>query len=179
MNPATRIDRSRSDLGQALHAFADSDSRTGFDRPAVFDTPRPVERAPGTNFLALQFAFDSFRKPVPAGQRGQQNAARHLVYMSRDYAVDVRLEASEHQSAVLRGELLSRGHGPVAEVPAFLLDGCEIAGYSRTGSLGEFQLETDGATDLRICLLLDAERCIDLPIDTDPATTARPASQDD
>ena len=107
-------------------------------------------------------------EPAPAGRRGGQSGDRHLVYLSTDYAVDVRLDPRDHQPAMLRGELLSRRDGPVAEVPAFLLDGDEIAGYARTGSLGEFQLEADGTVDLRLCLLLDAERCIDVPLDADP-----------
>ncbi len=81
----------------------------------------------------------------------------------------MHLEPRDRESAILRGELLSRSEGPVAEVPTFLLEGNEIAGYDCTGSLGEFRLETDGALDLRLCLLLDAERCIDLPIDLTPA----------
>lgn len=97
--------------------------------------------------------------------------------MSREYAVDVHLEPGDHASSVLRGELFSRSDGPVSEVPTFLLDGNEIAGYACTGSLGEFRLETgDSTIDLRLCLLLDAERCIDLPINPRPATEAVPES---
>lgn len=86
--------------------------------------------------------------------------------MSRDYAVDVHLEPGERDGAVLRGELLSRSDGPLAEIPTFLLDGEEIAGYACTGPAGEFRLDAGSAAELRLCLLLDAERCIDLPIET-------------
>ena len=96
--------------------------------------------------------------------------------MSRDYAVDVHLEPNGRQPGVLRGELLSRSDGPVAEVPAFLLDGDKVAGYACTGALGEFRLETEGSADLRLCLLLDGERCIDLPIETGPNPTPFPES---
>lgn len=161
-------------LGEAIIRFVDSHSRSGYDLPAFLSRPRPAERAFGTNPLALQLAFDSFRKPVPAGHRGGHSGDRHLVYLSNDYAVDVQLLPNEHQPGVVRGELLSRSDGPVAEVPAFLLEGDEIAGYDCTGSLGEFQLETAGAADLRLCLLLDAERCIDLPIEME--AVAAPAS---
>ncbi len=168
MTLTQKIDLSRVTLGEARFPLGDSHSRPGFGQPAAFSGPRSAERAPGANYLALQLAFDSFREPVPAGQRGSYSGNRHLVYMSRDYAVDVHLEPCDHESAVLRGELLSRSDGPVAEVPTFLLEGNEIAGYDCTGSLGEFRLETEGAADLRLCLLLDAERCIDLPIDVRP-----------
>ncbi len=168
MTRASQIDLSNVDLGEGPFRFADSHSRPDLGQPAFFSRPRPAERALGTNYLALQLAFDSFREPVPVGHRGCHSGDRHLVYMSRDYAVDVHLQPSDREPAVLRGELLSRSDGPVAEVPTFLLDGNEIAGYACTGSLGEFRLETDGAADLRLCLLLDAERCIDLPIDVDP-----------
>ena len=88
--------------------------------------------------------------------------------MSREYAVDVRFEPRERSGSILTGELLSRSDGPLAEVPTFLLDGNQIAGYDCTGSLGEFRIEAATDADLRLCLLLDAERCIDLPIDTAP-----------
>lgn len=173
MNLELRFHRSCADNGDALHAFVDLHSRPGHGQPALFSRPRPAERAPGTNSLALQLAFDSFREPAPSGHRGSHCGDRHLVYMSREYAVDVHLEPRESDCSVLRGELLSRTDGPLPEVPAFLLDGNEIAGYACTGSLGEFRLEADGAVDLRLCLLLDAERCIDLPLDLKaPAETA-------
>lgn len=155
--------------GRAVRRRADLDSRPALGRPARLAAPQPAERAPEANFPALQLAFDSLREPAPAGFRGPHATDRRLVYMSRDYAVDVCLEPRPDASDVLRGELLSRAGGPVPEVPAFLLEGEEIAGYARTGELGEFQLETHGAADLRLCLLLDTDRCIDLPIDLAPA----------
>lgn len=94
--------------------------------------------------------------------------------MSRDYAVDVSLEPRADASDILRGEFLSRSNGPIAKVPAFLLEGDKIAGYDRTGSLGEFQLETHDSTELRLCLLLDTDRCIDLPIDLAPTRRSAP-----
>ena len=172
MTPPRQDDLSGANLGEALLRFADSHSRHGRKLPALFSRPRPAERAFGSTTLALQLAFDSFREPVPAGHRGGHAADRHLVYMSSEYAVDVHLTPDGHRPEVLRGELLSRADGPVAEVPTFLLEGDEIAGYDCTGSLGEFQLETAGAADLRLCLLLDAERCIDLPIAMEPRTAA-------
>ncbi len=112
------------------------------------------------------------RIDLPRGHRGGRDSDRHLVYMSREYAVDLQLLPQEHEPDVLRGELLSRGNGPVAEVPAFLLAGDQITGYDRTGPRGEFRLETGGSVDLRLCLLLDAERCIDLPIAMGPGARA-------
>ena len=172
MTRTPHSDLSCANLGEALLRFAACHSRPGCDLPALFSRPRSTERAFGTTSLALQLAFDSFREPVPVGHRGGASGDRHLIYMSSEYAVDVHLVPSEHQPDLLRGELLSRSDGPVAEVPTFLLDGDEIAGYDCTGSLGEFQLETAGAVDLRLCLLLDAERCIDLPIEMEPVPAA-------
>ena len=56
--------------------------------------------------------------------------------------------------------------------------GDDVTGLIRflTGSLGEFRLETEGSADLRLCLLLDAERCIDLPIEPAPVPTPVPES---
>jgi hypothetical protein len=168
MNRTPWIDLSSALSGKPPSGFAASHSRHGFGQPASPARPRPAERAPGTTTLALQLAFDSFREPVPAGHRGGHSSDRHLVYMSRDYAIDLQLQLQEYEPDVVQGELLSRHDGPVAEVPTFLLAGDQIAGYDRTGPLGEFRLETDGSVDLRLCLLLDAERCIDLPLATGP-----------
>ena len=170
MTPKTQHDLSRANRGRVPPHPAASDSRPGLGLPAP-SRPRPAERAPGTD-TALQLAFDSFREPAPAGQRGCHSGDRHLVYLSREYAVDVHLEPGGRKAAVLRGELISRADGPLAEVPAFLLEGDSIAGYACTGSLGEFQLETGDAPELRLCLLLDAERCIDLPLAPPPAAAA-------
>ena len=85
--------------------------------------------------------------------------------MSSDYAVDLQMRTPAGGPALLRGDLLSRLHGPMAEVPAFLIDGNQIAAYDCTSSLGHFELEIAGTRAARICLLLDAESCIDLPID--------------
>lgn len=112
----------------------------------------------------MQPAFDSSREPVPTGHRGGLSGDRHLVYQSREYALDVRLPPDGNEPGILCGEPLSRSDGPMARIPAFLLAGDEITGYDRTGALGEVHLPTGGATDLRLCLLLDAERCINLPI---------------
>ena len=172
MTLTSHSDLSSANPGEALPRFAARHSRPGRNLPALFSRPRSTERALGTTSLALQLAFDSLRGPVPVGHRGGASGDRHLVYLSSEYAVDVHLVPNEHQPGVLRGELLSRNDGPIAEVPTFLLEGDEIAGYDRTGSLGEFQLETAGAVDLRLCLLLDAERCIELPIETEPLSAA-------
>ena len=169
MSERAHNDLSGANLGEALLRFADSHSRLGQPLPAFFPDLRSAEWAFGGNSLALQLVFDSFREPVPAGHRGGHTGDRHLVYMCGEYAVDLHLVPNAEEPDVLRGELLSRNGGPVAEVPTFLLEGDEIAGYDCTGTLGEFRLEASGGTDLRLCLLLDAERCIELPIDREPA----------
>ncbi len=159
--------------GESPRAHAVGDSRRHQpDPPAPFSEPRPPERAPGQNALALQLAFDSLFEPAPAGQRGSSTRERHLVYLCRDYAVDVHLEGRERGGPMVHGELLSRRCGPVSEVPAFLLEGDQIAGYDRTGRLGDFHLQAGDAPDLRICLLLDADHCIDLPISLAGSTAA-------
>ena len=165
MGTQTGIDAPCVNHGETAQGLAGSHSRPGFGQPASFSRPRPAERARKTSQSALQLAHDSFREPAPAGLRGGARGERHLVYMSREYAVDVHLEPGERDGAILHGELLSRSDGPLPEVPTFLLDGNEIAGYDRTDSLGGFELEATGAVQPRLCLLLDAERCIDLPID--------------
>ena len=167
MRPELEFDASCADHGEAAFRFVGFHSRSGCFRPALFPRPRPAEWASGTTHLALQLAYDSLREPAPAGLRGGLHGDRHLVYMSREYAVDVHFEPRDRRGPILRGELLSRSDGPLAAVPAFLLEGDQIAGYDCTGSLGEFRLEAANEADLRLCLLLDAERCIDLPIDAD------------
>lgn len=168
------IDRSSEKRGTSAQPLAASHSRRrNPGQPALISEPLPPERARGLQPLALQLAFDSLLEPAPAGQRGTSSGERHLVYMCRDYAVDVHLEGRDRGGPVVHGELLSRCAGPISEVPAFLLDGDQIAGYDCTGERGEFRLEAAATPDLRLCLLLDAEHCIDLPISLSGATAGR------
>ena len=164
MNPFPLDDPNGRNRGDSPRSLAVSHSRRRDSGPARSSEPRPPERAPGLTALALQLAFDSLLEPAPAGHRGATAGERHLVYMCRDYAVDVHLEGRDHGGPLVRGELLSRSAGPVAEIPAFLVAGDQITGYDRTGALGEFCLEGAAQTEVRLCLLLDAEHCIDLPL---------------
>lgn len=133
----------------------------------------PPERAHGLHNPALQLAFDSLYGPAPAGQRANPSLHdRHLVYLNQEYAIDLHLERppGPDTDPVLHGELVSRHGGPLARVAAYLLADDQIAGFVRTGELGEFTLQPPAASRVRLCLLLDSERCIDLPLDLGAAS---------
>lgn len=153
--------------GRVLRDLTALHSRPGGShRPASsFEILRQPERAREQTSLALQLAFDSHPGPAPAGCRSDSTAPHHLVFLSRDYALELELERSHRGRSKLRGELLSRSSGPLAEVPALLLDGDAIAGYACTGTRGEFCFESRAGADPRLCLLIDFDRCIDLELD--------------
>lgn len=176
MTSRPRLDRSGLKRGRAARPSTASHSRRRHPgEPAPCSEPLPPGRAHGLHIPALQLAFDSLHGPAPAGQRSNPSPHdRHLVYLNHDYAIDLHVEHLEAHDArpVLHGELVSRNDGPLARVPAFLLEGDSITGYDCTGELGQFTLQPPAASQVRLCLLLDSERCIDLAIDLRTAARA-------
>jgi hypothetical protein len=126
------------------------------------------ERAPRLVSLALQLAFDSFLEPAPAGTRGVDLSSRHLVYYAQNYALDLRLDYEPGTRMLqLGGEILDRKHGPVANVPTFLIADDEVVSRSTSGERGEFAMTCDTERSIRLCLVISDDECIDVSLDRD------------
>ena len=113
--------------------------------------------------LGLEIAFDSFLLPEVSGARGAA-ATRQLVCYASDYALTVRLD-HEARDLHLDGEILSRQSGPLADVRAFLLSRDQVLSQTVSGRLGEFDLRAGYREALRLSVVIDDERCLEVELD--------------
>ena len=122
--------------------------------------------------LVPTVVFDSMLEPVAAGTRDIQSHERQILFRADDYTVDVRLEQEDDPpSSVVVGQLLRRNGkiAPVPKVPVLVLADGRIVGRSLTSSFGEFQAEGLPLEPLNLCLLVEPEECIEIPLGTDAA----------
>ena len=93
---------------------------------------------------------------------------RQLVFEAETYRVDLRLEQETDQpNTVIVGELLQQDEGedrPLPQVPVWIKSGDRIVGRAMTGEFGAFQAEGLPASSLTLCLLVDDDVCVELPI---------------
>lgn len=123
-----------------------------------------TERQPAlVRLLGLNLAFDSFAEPAPVGTRSLDSASRQLVYYGNDYALTLRMNYDSEVS--LGGELLHRDKGPVSNVPALLMSGHTVLGYSLSGDLGDFHLTCDQENPMRLRMLVDDDELIEIDLD--------------
>lgn len=129
-----------------------------------------AQKAPGmVSLLGLQLAFDSLAEPVTIGTRSLDMASRQLVYYGNDYALTLRMDYSDglpsDSGVSLGGELLHRDSGPVANVPALLMSGHTVIGYSLCGELGDFHMTCAQGEPLRLRMLVTDDQLIEIDLD--------------
>lgn len=117
---------------------------------ALHRPKRLLERAARSASLL----FDSFRQPLPAGVRSVGPSPQQLLYKAGRYLIVLRVEAgaadSERLSVV--GQILDDGLPKKAlqDLPVLVFKGREAVDRTLTNPLGEFQLQTDPAHNLRL-----------------------------
>lgn len=129
-----------------------------------------VERESGlARLLGLDLAYDSSVAPATVGTRNVDSDSRQLVYYGNDYALTLRMDYDKDVS--LGGELLHRDTGPVSNVPALLMSGHRVVGYSLSGELGDFHMNCGEEDPLRLRMLVNDDRLIEIDLDW-PAKSA-------
>jgi hypothetical protein len=111
--------------------------------------------------------FDSLLMPGAVGVRSAAGAARQMLYGVDKYRIDLRLEPKTDSDAIsLVGQILISGERarPVGRTAVALLKGRRILSTSQTNEFGEFQLECDMATSIRLQFVLPEGRIIRTPI---------------
>ena len=114
-------------------------------------------------FSKLEMAFDSVAEAVPAGARNLDSISRQLVYYGNDYALTLRMDLDTEIS--LGGELLHRDKGPVSNVPALLMSGHTVLGYSLSGELGDFHMTCGQEDPLRLRMLVNDDELIEIDLE--------------
>jgi hypothetical protein len=113
--------------------------------------PREVKLAPG--FVA-KLVYDSFRAPLPAGLRSQQQVLAHrLLYEAGPYHVDLRLQRKVGSpQVVMVGQIANREQPAIGipNVPMLLLSEHSVLSKALSNHLGEFIMEYRPASSLRL-----------------------------
>ena len=119
---------------------------------------RPWAEVSNTTGSIWKLVFDShWDTAVPVGVRSISSTARHLLYQSSRFAVDVRVDAINETGVVIAGQILASetGSSSASRWQVTLLQATSTVGQTFTNDYGEFYFETDDRPDLRI--RLDAE----------------------
>jgi CheY-like chemotaxis protein len=117
--------------------------------PSAFGPKEFLERVAHKAFLV----FDSFRQPLPAGVRVIGPSARRLLYKAGRYVIMLRLEpgADSHRLSLV-GQILDEGvpRKPLQDLAVLVSSGGKTVDSTLTNRFGEFLLQPDAATNLRL-----------------------------
>jgi hypothetical protein len=117
--------------------------------------------------LPVRLVLDTGNSPVAEGVRRRSVTSRHLLYQAEDLYLDLRLEPESRSSRVsLVGQLVDLRDPlrPVPPVTVLLLSEDEVLAQTRTNGFGELQMDLEPQPLLRLCLALDGDRLVELPI---------------
>jgi hypothetical protein len=118
--------------------------------------------------LPVRLVLDTADSPLAEGVRHRDVTSRHLLYQAEELYLDLRLEPDPRASrAALVGQLVDLRDPlrPVPPVSVLLLNGDEVLAQTRTNGFGELQMDLEPHASLRLCLALDGERLVEVPID--------------
>jgi hypothetical protein len=122
--------------------------------------------SPGRSLFA-RLVFDSFRAPAAMGVRTLDLSSRQLLYEVDGLVIDLRIETTGSSArSSLVGQLLhqSRGAQGRGGLPVVLLLGKAPVARTSTNPFGEFGFELELTKRHRICIQLDDNRSILVPL---------------
>jgi hypothetical protein len=122
------------------------------------DAPVPIRVA--------RLLFDSLVSAPVAGVRSGSSTARHLLYQSESWTIDVRLDTEGGQKITIDGQVLDSAAevGPAARHEIVLMRGDAELARTLTNDFGEFQLVSGRAPDLEIHVEIPKQRPIRLKL---------------
>jgi hypothetical protein len=114
-----------------------------------------------------ELLFDSFRDPLQADVRSVTSTARQLLYGAGKYQIDVRMEPQvDSEKVAIVGQVLNAADPAKTSlpVPVILFKGSKILSVTQTNTFGEFHLECDLNTDLKLHFRVPSEMEIWIPL---------------
>jgi len=118
--------------------------------------------------IMAELIFDSRIAPAAAGLRSTWNVGWQAIYRAGDCSLDLRIEPELNTSRAAVIGQISNHENPdhkISNVPVQLKAGRSVVAETRSNQFGEFQLEYEQQTRLRLCVYLDeGSRCIEVPL---------------
>jgi hypothetical protein len=150
---------------------------------AIFPFTAQVRPRSG-NRLPIEMIFDSFLAPSPVGLRATWQVGWQGLYRAGDCSVDLRIEPELKSSrAAVIGQITNHNLPDVemGNLAVCLRSGKQVVAETLSNRFGEFQMEYDQQSRLKLCIALRDSKCIQVPLKkltTDqPAATSRPSSR--
>jgi hypothetical protein len=130
--------------------------------------------------LPIEMIFDSFLVPSMAGLRSTWQVGWQGLYRAGDCSVDLRIEPElKSLRAAVIGQITSHVQPAVemGNLPVSLRAGKVVVAETTSNRFGEFQMEYDQQTQLKLCIYLRDSKSIQVPLrkftSDQPATKSR------
>ncbi len=133
---------------------------------AIFPV-RMQERPKRGNRLPIEMIFDSFLVPSAVGLRSTWQVGWQGLYRAGDCSVDLRIEPELKSSrAAVIGQISSHVQPAVemGNLPVCLRAGKLVVAETKSNRFGEFQMEYDQQTQLKLCIYLRDSKSIQVPL---------------
>ena len=133
---------------------------------AIFPV-RMQERPKRGNRLPIEMIFDSFLVPSAVGLRSTWQVGWQGLYRAGDCSVDLRIEPELKTSrAAVIGQITSHVLPAVemGNLPVCLRSGKQVVAETLSNRFGEFQMEYDQQTQLKLCIYLRDSKSIQVPL---------------
>jgi hypothetical protein len=133
---------------------------------AIFPVRTP-ERPKRGNRLPIELIFDSFLAPAPAGFRATWQVGWQGLYRAGECSVDLRIEPelTSPRAAVI-GQITNHVAPGVemGNLAVCLRSGKQVVAETLSNRFGEFQLEYEQQSQLKLCIHMGDARVIQVPL---------------
>ncbi len=133
---------------------------------AIFPV-RVHDRPTRGNRLPVELIFDSFLVPSPVGLRATWQTGWQGLYRAGDCSVDLRIEPELNSSrAAVIGQIANHTlpELEMGNLPVRLRSGSQVVAETLSNRFGEFQLEYDQQSQLKLCIDLRDAKSIQVPL---------------
>jgi hypothetical protein len=136
------------------------------------------------NRLPIELIFDSFLVPSPVGLRATWQVGWQGLYRAGDCSVDLRIEPElKSARAAVIGQITNHvlPELEMGNLPVCLRAGKQVVAETLSNRFGEFQMEYDQQTRLKLCIDLQDAKSIQVPLkrfaSDQPARKSRTSSR--
>jgi hypothetical protein len=150
---------------------------------AIFPVRIPERPRRGSR-LPVELIFDSFLVPTPAGLRATWQIGWQGLYKAGECSVDLRIEPElKSARAAVIGQITNHvtPTTEMSNLAVSLRAGKEVIAETISNQFGEFQMEYEQQSQLKLCIHLRDSKLIQVPLKTltfdQPAAKSRSSSK--